>query len=215
VVEVSPDLARERIAQAIAFARDSNNPYDLAAARTMESWLLCLLREPQRAEVAATQALAITEEHGFPAMRNLTLPPLGWARARLGHAAEGVALIRQGLSGLAKAGFRAFITAHLTLLAEAQALDGKLDDALSTIEEALQANPQELVYRPNALTCRGELRLKLGQAELAEADFREAIALAQKMQARALGTARDDKPRPAARIAGPSRRGARDARRNL
>jgi hypothetical protein len=36
VVEISPDLARERIAQAIAFARDSNNTYDLAAARTME-----------------------------------------------------------------------------------------------------------------------------------------------------------------------------------
>jgi predicted ATPase len=35
-------------------------------------------------------------------------------------------------------------------------------------------------------TCRGELRLKLGRTELAEADFREAIALAQKMQAKAL-----------------------------
>ena len=60
------DSARERIARAIAFARDSNNPYDLAVARIFESWLSCLLREPQRAEVAATQALAIAEEHGFP-----------------------------------------------------------------------------------------------------------------------------------------------------
>jgi hypothetical protein len=46
-------------------------------------------------------------------------------------------------------------------------------------------NPEELVYRPNALTCRGELRLRVGQAELAETDFREAIALAQKMKAKA------------------------------
>jgi predicted ATPase len=54
-----------------------------------------------------------------------------------------------------------------------------------TIEEALQANPEELVFRPNALTCRGDLRFKVGQTELAEADFREAIALAQKMLAKA------------------------------
>jgi predicted ATPase len=114
----------------------------------------------------------------------MTRPPLGWARAQLGHAGEGVALIRRGLAGLAETGARLGITHFLTCLAEAQALDGKLDDALVTIEEALAANPEELVYRPNALTCRGELRLKVNQPELAETDFREAIALAQKMQAK-------------------------------
>jgi len=177
------DLARKRIAQAIACARDS--PYDLAIGRYFESWLSRWLREPQRAEVAATQALAIAEEHGFPLIRNLTRTMIGWARAQLGRAGEGVAIIRQGLAGLAEAGFRPAITYRLTGLAEAQALDGKIDDALITLEAALQASPEELVYWPNALTCRGELRLRLGQTELAEADSREAIALAQKMNAKA------------------------------
>jgi len=36
------------------------------------------------------------------------------------------------------------------------------------------------------LTLRGELRLEQGQTELAEADFREAITLAQKMDAKML-----------------------------
>ena len=35
------------------------------------------------------------------------------------------------------------------------------------------------------MTCRGDLHLKIGRAEPAEADFREAIALAQKMSAKA------------------------------
>jgi predicted negative regulator of RcsB-dependent stress response len=78
------------------------------------------------------------------------------------------------------------ITDILRFLAEAQTLEGRIDDALSTIEDALQANPEEAVYRPNILNCRGELRLKIGQTELAEADFHEAIALAQKMSAKAL-----------------------------
>jgi tetratricopeptide (TPR) repeat protein len=179
------DIARERIAQAIAFARDSKNPYDLAVARILESWLYRWLREPQRAEAAATQISTIVEEHGFPYVRNLNLTMLGWARAQLGSAGEGVALIRQGVAGSVEAGVRLTITDQLTGLAEAQALDGKTDDALITIEDAPRANPEELVFRANILICRGELRLRLGQTELAEADFREAIALAQKISAKA------------------------------
>jgi tetratricopeptide (TPR) repeat protein len=118
-------------------------------------------------------------------VRNVTRQPLGWARARLGRTGEGITLIQQGLAGMAETGIRVAITDSLTRLAEAHALDGKLDDALSTIDEALLANPEALVFRPNALTFRGELRLKVGLTELAEADFREAIALAQKMQAKA------------------------------
>jgi tetratricopeptide (TPR) repeat protein len=111
------DVARERLPRAMAFARESNNPYDLGVGRMSESWLACLLREPRQAEAAAAQALAIVEEHGFSFVRNLTLTLLGWARARLGRAGEGVALIRQGLAGMAEAGVRFGITNHLARLA--------------------------------------------------------------------------------------------------
>jgi hypothetical protein len=75
------DKARERIAQAIAFARDSNNPFDLAVGRMLESVLFCLLREPQHADAAATQALAISDEHGFPFVRDVTRTALGRGRS--------------------------------------------------------------------------------------------------------------------------------------
>ncbi len=179
------DSARKRIALAMAFAQESNNLYDLAVARVFESRLYGWLREPQRAEVAATQALAIAEEHDFPAPTNMTRTTLGWARAQLGRADEGSALIRQGLAGLVEVGIRLNVTEHLTRLAEAQALDGKNGDALDTIEEALQANPEELYFRPETLRIRGDLRLELGQTQPAEADFREGIALAQTMSAKA------------------------------
>jgi tetratricopeptide (TPR) repeat protein len=179
------DQARARMAQMIAFDRDSKNPYGLVFARFLESWLYRLMREPQRTAAAAALALAICEEHGFPFLRAQVGILVGWARAQLGSPGEGIALIRQGLADFAELGARLGVTDQLTPLAEAQALDGMLDEALGTIEEALQTNPEELVFRPNVLTCRGELRLKLGQPELAEADFRDAIALAQTMQAKA------------------------------
>ena len=84
-------------------------------------------------------------------------------------------MIRRGLKDGAGIG------GALTALANAQALDGEIADALATIEKVLQANE----HRPEALNTRGELRLKQGQMELAEADFRESIALAQKMSAKA------------------------------
>jgi tetratricopeptide (TPR) repeat protein len=179
------DIARARMDRMIAFGRENKNPFGLVFARFLEAWVYRLMREPQRAEAAATLALAICEEHGFPFLRAQVGTLMGWVRAQLGSPGEGISFIRQGLAELAGLGGRLGITDQLTGLAEAQALDGMLNEALGTIEEALQANPEELVFRPNVLTCRGELRFKLGQPELAETDFREAIALAQKMQAKA------------------------------
>jgi hypothetical protein len=109
---------------------------------------------------------------------------LGRARAQLGRTGEGVALLREGLAGFENTGNIAMLQDHLAWLAEAQAVNGEIDDALTTIEEALRASPGDLAFRPNALICRGDLRLKLGQLDLAEADFRDAITLAQKMQAK-------------------------------
>ena len=73
----------------------------------------------------------------------------------------------------------------LTRLARVQMRDGAIGEALGTIEDALTANPEELSFRPEAYRVRGEIRLKQGDRSLAEADFREAIALAQKMSAKA------------------------------
>jgi tetratricopeptide (TPR) repeat protein len=62
---------------------------------------------------------------------------------------------------------------------------GDIDGALATAEQVFQANSLNPTTRIRALRLRGELRLIQGQIEPAEANFREAIALAQKMGAKA------------------------------
>jgi hypothetical protein len=89
------------------------------------------------------------------------------------------------MAGLLEIGNRAVIGGCTASLAAAQVRAGAIVGALGTVEKALQANPDELVYRPETVRLRGELRFKQGQIEQAEADFHEAIALAQKMSARA------------------------------
>jgi predicted ATPase len=80
---------------------------------------------------------------------------------------------------------------NLCTLAEAQASTGAVDDALVIIEQALEAVPDQLCFRPFILELRGELRLRRTAAgaarfELAEQDFREAIELARSMSAKSL-----------------------------
>jgi hypothetical protein len=68
----------------------------------------------------------------------------------------------------------------LSLLGESQSLGGSINDAIVTVERALQANPDELWHHPLTLRLLGELRLRSAtdgakRFELAEQDFRESV----------------------------------------
>jgi class 3 adenylate cyclase/tetratricopeptide (TPR) repeat protein len=161
------------------------NAYVTALVQISAASLHTMLREFARVEALAGEALASCEEHGFSEADIWARTRLGLARAELGHSAQGVALLRQALASATESGSRLEITRTLTYLAEAQALEGAVGNALRTIDDALRANAQELFLRPETLRVRGELRLRQGDSGLAEADFREAISLAQKMGAKA------------------------------
>ncbi len=180
------DAARERDERMRRVQEGTQrNPFVTACVQIMTADLHAMLREFARAEALAAEALASAEEHGFPDAAIWSRIPLGLARAELGRTAEGIALLRQALADSTEWGSRFEITWPLTYLAKAQALDGAVADALRTIDDASRANPQELFLRPETLRVRGELRLREGDIGLAEADFREAISLAQKMSAKA------------------------------
>ena len=178
------DSARERSRQSFAAARESNSPSDLVAAQLFAAALSLGLREPGQAETLSAQMLALSDAHGFPFYAAQSRILLGCARAHLGRTGEGVALIRQGLTELSETRTRSALTTWLAYLSEAQALDGATANGLDTIDEALAVNPEELELRPDLFRARRELLLKTGLSDLAEADFREAIALAQKMSAK-------------------------------
>jgi excisionase family DNA binding protein len=98
-------------------------------------------------------------------------------RCQLSGGAEGIALIRQGIDALVQIGSRAGTPRYITSLADAQLRAGAIGDALETVEQALNFNPEEAVWRPETLRIRGELRLKHGDLRLSEADFRDSIAM--------------------------------------
>jgi hypothetical protein len=109
---------------------------------------------------------------------------LGKVRAQLGRATEGVELLRQGMAGAFEIGQRPRVFFNKTWLAQAQAAEGTVIEALETVEQALLESADELFIRPATFWLRGELRLKHGQVQPAEADFREAVALSRRMGAK-------------------------------
>jgi hypothetical protein len=163
---------------------DPSNPYDLAFSGCSAA-VSFDMREHEQAAALAGRALEVAEKNQFPQIVGMLRCVLGSALAQRGRAAEGVGLIRQGIAGLLEIGARAMLSQYTAWLAGAQDCQGAIADALETVEQALKVNPDERDYRPETLRLRGELRLKQGQVEFAEVDFREAIALARGMGAKA------------------------------
>ena len=94
-------------------------------------------------------------------------------------------MIRRGMSSLIETGSEVKMR-HYQSLAEAQVMVGAIADALSTIERAVVANPEELFMRPETFRLRGEILLKHSRYEDAEADFRTATTLARSMSGKML-----------------------------
>jgi class 3 adenylate cyclase/tetratricopeptide (TPR) repeat protein len=179
------DTARERIRRAVAGATDLGSPFELAYTQHLAAMLQLLLREFASAKVAAAESVALSDEHGFKQYAAGSRLFLGLAEAALGNLRGGMPIVNLGLDGLNESGAGIMMTLYLCWVAIAQSLDGKMPEALATIEKALQTNPEELTWRPDLIRIRGELRRRLGQTDAAEADFRKAITCAQKMSAKA------------------------------
>jgi tetratricopeptide (TPR) repeat protein len=161
--------------EALLQARAANNPFGVGFAVLFSGLLHGLRRDYTRAREANDEALRFGAASGFPLLNALAKIFDAWVRAKMGEANDAVDRIREGIE-LNRMKFYVTRPKYLGYLCETQAL-GAVDDALITVEQSLTANPDELIYRPEMLRLRGELRLEKGQDEPSEADFRASIAL--------------------------------------
>ena len=130
------DVARERMARMIA-AADGNTLFEQAYSGQWAATILVWLREYEQAGVSAERALKLSMKHQFPLVTAFARCLLGRARAELGHAAEGVELIRQGIAGMQEVGrFIGFFFFHLAVALER---DCVIVDALESVEQSFRS----------------------------------------------------------------------------
>ena len=179
------DVARDRMHRAIEGAVALRSPFELAYVQYLGAALQLFMREFNDAKASASAAVALADEHGYRQYGSGARIFLGFAEAALGNPADGMPKVEAGLRDLTETGTGIMMTLYLSWIGVSQWLDGRVPEALATIEKALQANPAELSWRPDTIRLRGELHWRLGHAQQAEQDFREAMAVAQKIGAKA------------------------------
>ncbi len=112
----------------------------------------------------------------------------GWADAQQGEATTGIARIRDGLAASEATGTRLCTPLFLTLLAEALALAGKIEEGLATLDDALAkaAASGERGWDAEIHRLRGELTGRLPHPDPAKAEnsFRTALAIAREQGTR-------------------------------
>jgi class 3 adenylate cyclase/tetratricopeptide (TPR) repeat protein len=183
-----PVQARSYAENARGLSHRQHNSYSLALALGGTGQVLGYCGDFKAALEAHGEIVRLAIELGFPTRKAFGTIYVAGMRARLGENGGAVERIQEALEALNAVGFHAFRASLLGVLSETQALAGAVDDALVTVEQALQTNPDEVIYRPELFRLRGELRIRNnpGIKKHAQRDFREAIELAQSMGAKSL-----------------------------
>ena len=193
------NFARARIREAIILNERLGKPYARTHCQFYAAYLHALMRDPPATWKFSESVLKLAAERSIPLYVDAGRILHGWALAMQGHCDDGVRYAKEGLASYQAAGNRLALGAFLGFLAEAQSESGALDEAIATVEQALNAAPGQLVDVPYLLWVRGNLLVQRADrkrgseiagsrysAALAEAEhsFRDAIVQASRIGAR-------------------------------
>jgi class 3 adenylate cyclase/tetratricopeptide (TPR) repeat protein len=184
-----PDRAVLLNDQKDAHARQLGNAFNLGFALTLGAYVFDYRREPDRLLEHVNEADRLAREQSIPFLSTVQIPLAdGLARLRSGRLSEAIASLRQGIEDWNARGGHIRIPYVKSALAEALALQGNLDEALTLIEKCLEqaARPgwRERSHLAEVLRLKGWMLMRRGLREAAEASLREAIDWAREQHAK-------------------------------
>jgi adenylate cyclase len=186
------DAATRSLQEAMALAEQLEHLYSLASARSQAAFVHQYRGEPEQALAWADATIELATRQGFRYRVATGMIARGWALARLGHGAEGIAELHRGLAVYRESGARMERPYYLALLAEACGDHGRPEDGLRAVDEGLAMIPsgRSFFYEAELHRLRGVLLLQLGgeagsPSEI-EACFRRALEVATRQQAETL-----------------------------
>jgi class 3 adenylate cyclase/predicted ATPase len=183
-----PDQSARAADRALTYSRQLGHAHTLAAALVLAGLAAVFARDVATACACGNDCVAVASEHGFAqwAARGQILQ--GWADAQKGEATTGIARIRDGLAATEATGTRVSTPFYLTLLVEALALAGKIEEGLAALDDAsvTAAVSGETGWNAEIHRLRGELtgRLPYPDPAKAEDSFRTALAIAREQGTR-------------------------------
>jgi tetratricopeptide (TPR) repeat protein len=179
-----PDQASRREQEALALAQELGHPFSLALAYGLGGVRHVFSRDVQRALESSEACIRLATEHEFPYWLMLGYSAQGGALVRCGQVEEGIRQISQ--AQIQAVGAEGGETFGLTLLAEACAKLGRVEEGLDLLAEALEIvySKEQHWYEVEAYRLRGELLLMRGDEPGAEVSFHEAVKVARQQDAK-------------------------------
>ena len=182
-----PERALERMAAATEIANSGSRPM-LADIHGFASYVHELRGEPDLMKARAAARLAITTESGYAAGRALSEIYLGWADAKAGDHAGGIARMRRYMAEMKATGSEYITDRGLAFIALALASMKRFDESLRTLDEAFSFVEKSGLrfYEAELHRLKGELMLARSASNTAAAEqsFRTAIEISRKQHAR-------------------------------
>jgi tetratricopeptide (TPR) repeat protein len=175
--------------EGLTYAREVQHAFSLGAVLIMAVGQLSLQRrQPNVARAGCEEAIALSEENGFAEWLPWGRFIHGWALSQLGHVNEGLAEMEAGIAGFQRLGGVPRLQYLIAVRAEAIARIGRVDEALTILNEALAHIGQtgEKAEHSEMLRLKGEVLLMGDRSETAEAEkcFREALEVARAQEAK-------------------------------
>src|SRR5262249_20918641 len=179
-----PQQARERGREAVALGTELGHPTSRTLALYFDTMVRQYCRDAPGVQENAQATTAIATEHGLSLWRANGLVMRGWALAEQGACADGIAMLRQGLTDWVASGAETHRTYFLGLLAEALGRGGQFEEGLEVLAEAqAMMNGTGAVFHGAELhRLQGEFLLRREATEVAcreaEACFHRALTIA-------------------------------------
>lgn len=183
-----PDEALARTAEAMPLAVERRHYFHVLLLRQYDSWTWMRRGDTREALVQWDAIDALARESGLMRFFGPWIDLYrGLCWAKLGNASEGIDAIRRGLDAWQAFGWRPWLILAMNL-AEALSLDGRADEALASLSEAhaVTSRYEDFTHEADYHRLRGDLLLSISdpKPEEAEAEYRTAIDVARKQQAR-------------------------------
>jgi predicted ATPase/class 3 adenylate cyclase len=185
-----PDQALVRLREALALAHMLSHPYSLAFVCCVAAYVGQFRRDVPTVHEHAEAAVTLSAEQGFLLWAAMGRSLRGWALAMQGQGEAGMAQVRQGIAAMQATEAAVTVPYHCTLLADAAAHLGHLEDGLQALVEAhtLVEQHEERWWEAEVYRLRGVLLLKQSEVppEEAETWLQRALDVARRQQAKSL-----------------------------
>jgi class 3 adenylate cyclase/predicted ATPase len=181
-----PDQALASICAAIREARRLAHPATLATALGFGARVISFGGDSAVLGEWVDEMIAITAGQALAQWNAGTTVFCGWAKIQNGDVAEGISLLRSGLTAFRAPGTEMFIPHIIALLAAAYEIAGQAEEALALLDDALQLVERtgERWFAAELNRHKGELLLRQGQSEAAGELYRKALGIATEQEAK-------------------------------